>query len=232
MVPRTRICSAIGPARGLDELGQEGDEEDRDLGVEELDEHALEEELRATADDDLLRLLALEQLAHAEIEQVGGSGVPDDGEGGGRGGDQPGQAGGGGERIRERAGLDAEHRHDARGAALVEAARDDVDDRRAPGWPGAPGSRRRRAGASMGPASSDYHRSPRASPRAPVPGVSRGDEREGVVDEGARGRQWIEDVDREEAGALVGDGDHVGLDAGHDRRRHCLVAGDPLKRTS
>ena len=113
MVPRTRICSGDRPARGLDELGEEGDEEDRDLGIEELDEHALEEELRAAVDHDLLRLLALEQLARAEVEQVGRSGVPDDGEGGGRGGDQPRQAGGGGERIRERAGLDAEHRHDA-----------------------------------------------------------------------------------------------------------------------
>src|SRR3954451_11779412 len=98
----------------MDELGQEGDEEDGDLRVEELDEHAPEEEPRATAPDyGLLRLFALEQLTGAEVEQVGGSGVPEDGEGGGRGGDHRGEAGGGGQRIGERAGLHPEHRHDA-----------------------------------------------------------------------------------------------------------------------
>src|SRR3954464_12587343 len=116
----------------MDELGQEGDEEDRDLRVEELDEHAPEEEPRATApDDDLLRLFALEQLARAEVEQVGGSGVPDDGEGGGRGGDHPGEPGGGGQRIGEGPGLHTEHRHDARGAPLVQGARGALDAERA-----------------------------------------------------------------------------------------------------
>src|SRR3954451_9694815 len=113
----------------MDELGQEGDEEDRDLRVEELDEHAPEEEPRATApDDDLLRLFALEQLARAEVEQVGGSGVPDDGEGGGRGGDHPGEPGGGGQLTGEGPHRDTENGQDAREAHVDDAARPGEED--------------------------------------------------------------------------------------------------------
>ena len=66
----------------------------------------------------------------AEKDQVGGARVLDDVERDRRGHDQRGQADRGGGDVDERAEVDAEHRHEPRRPALLDAAGDDVEHRR------------------------------------------------------------------------------------------------------
>jgi hypothetical protein len=65
-------------AGGVHELGQEREEEDRDLRVEQLDEHAPEGEPRARRSRGFRLLLTAEQAARAEVDQsssIGPSGA-------------------------------------------------------------------------------------------------------------------------------------------------------------
>jgi len=72
-------------AHRIDELGQEGEEEERDLRVEHVDEHALPvrvPEPPTIARSDRGRVLvALEQGSDPEVHEVGGPEVADDVEG-------------------------------------------------------------------------------------------------------------------------------------------------------
>ncbi len=42
VAPRMAICRATEPRAGIGELGQEGQEEQQDLGVEQVDDQALD----------------------------------------------------------------------------------------------------------------------------------------------------------------------------------------------
>src|SRR5204863_2090349 len=120
------------PAR-IDELGEEREQEERELRVESTDQKTIgiKAALRPPRSDGLvIRGLGSRQGADAEEHEVGRPEVLDEAEGLGRRGDDRGESHGGGEDLDQIAGLDAERRDQAAAAAVDDAARDDVDHRR------------------------------------------------------------------------------------------------------
>jgi hypothetical protein len=77
-------------APDLDELGQEGEEEQRRLRVEQVDDEAFAKQPRMAAglegDVDVRMVLAAEYLAQPDPDQIGRARLFDDREGVGRGG--------------------------------------------------------------------------------------------------------------------------------------------------
>ena len=122
-------------ARGVDELRQECEEEQRRLGVEHVHDDAVPEDppvprVGRRASGLLATAVALEQGANAEIDEVRGAGVADDVERGGRGGEHGREAHRRGRDVHESAHLDAGRRHQPGHMPVAHAARDDVDHRR------------------------------------------------------------------------------------------------------
>ncbi len=115
----------------VDELREEGEEEEGDLRVEGVDEDALREdapEPKVAATRRLDGAVSGEERPEPETDEIRGARVLDDGEGDGRGREQGREPDGCRGHVHESADLDPEHRRDARAPALVHAARDDVED--------------------------------------------------------------------------------------------------------
>ena len=117
----------------LDELGQEGEKEQRRLGVEDVDDHPLCKDAAQpplAAESDLLGRRPRQQSPQSEPDQVRGAGVLDRCEGR-RGGDQERrEAGRRGRDVHERAQMDPEHGDETGPLPLVDRPRDDVEHRR------------------------------------------------------------------------------------------------------
>ena len=133
--PSTRICSDGWPLLGLDELRQEGEEEQRRLRVEDVDDDALGEVPAAAARRPLGIRVGLvgapEQRADPDHDQVQRAEQLDDGERRRRRDENRRQPERREREMEERADVDPEHRRETGAAALVDAARDDVEHGRA-----------------------------------------------------------------------------------------------------
>ena len=116
-----------------DELRQEREEEQRGLRVEHVDDDPPHEcaPQGVAPQLDFLFLLALEQLADPEIDEVGGAGVLDDAERERGGHDQRGEARCRGRHMDERAEVDSGNGSEPDPASLFAALDDDVEDSRA-----------------------------------------------------------------------------------------------------
>ncbi len=124
-----------GPSeRGVDELRQEGEEEQRGLWIEDVHDHALGEVAASPARRPLGigvgRIGAPEQRPDPDHDQVQRSHRLDDGERSCRRDQDRGEPHRGGSEVHERADVDAEHRGEAGASTLVDASRHDVHDGR------------------------------------------------------------------------------------------------------
>jgi hypothetical protein len=117
---------------GIDELGEEGEEEERDLGVEYVHEHGLPVGAREAGRAGFVSVrgwsVAARERAEAEVEEVGGAEVADGVERELRGGEQRREPDRGGADVDEAAGFDPERGEDGSLPSLLDAAGDDVDD--------------------------------------------------------------------------------------------------------
>src|SRR5437660_8637377 len=115
-----------------DELGQEGEEEERRLGIEDVDDRAARERPpeRLTLSLDWRLRISPEQLADAEVDEVRGPRVLHDAERHRRGNDHGGQPGGCCGDVNERAEMDPGDRGQPDAATLLGALDDDVEDGR------------------------------------------------------------------------------------------------------
>ena len=140
--PRTATCADTEPRLEVDELWQKGEKEERRLRVEHVHDRSLHVELpvRCGRELNLGVLLAAEDAADADDDQIDGSDKLDRGERGRGRGDQRGEPDRRGRDVDEPAARDTECRHEARAPSLVDALRDDVGDRR----PGHDGQQERR----------------------------------------------------------------------------------------
>src|SRR5262249_40489107 len=123
-----------GAAIRVNELRQEGEEEEGRLGIEDVDDDALPVDLRKWSAQSALcglAVVAREDSPDADRDQVRRSDGLDDGEPLGRRRDQRREADGGRGDVDETARRDAQRRDEPSSPALVDALRDDVRDRRA-----------------------------------------------------------------------------------------------------
>ena len=119
----------------MDELRQEREEEERRLRIEDVDDDALGEVTAAAARRPLrvgvLRVGAAEQRPDPDHDQVQRAEHLDDRERRRRRDEDRRQPDDRKRQVHQRADVDPEHRGEPGRPALVDAARDDVDDRRA-----------------------------------------------------------------------------------------------------
>ena len=116
---------------GIDELRQEGHEEDRQLGIEEIDQDGGDDHLQRRAPAgrrfDLERAVLL-QRHPGEVEQIGDAGILEDLEGDGAGMEQRGKPEDGGSHVGDDAERAAEGGDDAGAGAAREAGGKRVED--------------------------------------------------------------------------------------------------------
>ena len=118
----------------VDELRQEGEEEQRGLRVQHVHDDALREsspKVRLAAERDVGLGAAREQRPQAEADQVHGPGDLHRSERDRGRRDEGREPEGRGRDVSERPDVDPEHRDEARSPALVDGAGDDVEHRRA-----------------------------------------------------------------------------------------------------
>src|SRR5262249_36053511 len=94
----------------VNKLGKKGEEEECDLRIEQVGDHSLAKDRRQRVRREMLfrEMGALRQHLDAEIDQVGGAGVANHGEGKGRRAKKSGDAEGGGQNVAPAADKDAQ----------------------------------------------------------------------------------------------------------------------------
>jgi hypothetical protein len=118
-------------AGGIDELREEGQEEERRFGIEEIDQDALAEnvaEIRLADGGFEYAGIAATQNADAQENQIGRADVFYELEGQCRGRQQSGKAECSGGYVKERAGGDTHGGDQACGTAVTDAAANDVQN--------------------------------------------------------------------------------------------------------
>src|SRR5579864_2641919 len=131
---REDLCGDVS-SRRVDELGEEGEEEERGLWIEDVNHDALREDAGEGGAWGVGRSFegfVAPQLLYAEVDEIGGAEIFNDAEGGGGRDEKSGEADGGCGGVDESADADAERGNQAGVAALADAASDDVKD----GWAG------------------------------------------------------------------------------------------------
>jgi len=120
-------------ARGIDELGKKGQEEESGLGIEKIDKDALGEDaveaVGVIGGDDFGRVAA-EKSAEAEEYEIGGAKIFNDIEGAGGGGEKSGESEDGGGYMEKSSDGDASGGNDSSEAAVTNGAAEDVEDSR------------------------------------------------------------------------------------------------------
>ena len=130
--PEDECLRPDAAAIGSDELGQECEEEERRLRIEDVHDRAAHDcppqRFRLALDPSLR--IAIRELPDAEIDQVRGACVLDGAEGQRRGDDQGRQSRRGRGDVHERAEMDAGDRRQPDAASLLGALEDDEEDGR------------------------------------------------------------------------------------------------------
>src|SRR6185437_6432130 len=111
----------------IDELRQEGEEEQRRLGIEQIDDEPVAEQPRMAVSGQLLAVFryidAPEDLLETQPDEIGGAGIFHDAEGEGGGGEQRREAKGCCEDMDQGRSVDAQIRDETGNPALLRRPR-------------------------------------------------------------------------------------------------------------